>query len=225
MKKPLTILLLTAALVPQPAFMSSSVPSLSSHAAETKINAKLKFSEVFRKETVIAREVPVGTTATEMPQAARGTLKLSVDMHLPKEESAAFDAATPLAVKLGGFEFGSTLGSDPQYQPGKTTATLILAANSPSGNSRVILATAVLNWEREKLRIRIDADTPAGGQPVAAWDFLASLPGKVKAETTAQIQLGDQKTDIVVPFTGKITHKTTSSDRTTSVVVTVELKN
>jgi len=223
MKKPLIALLLTATLAPQPAYLAKMAGSPVAHAADATPKTKLRFAEEFRRETVITREADGDTAAAQTDETGRGTLKLSIDIPFSKEKSASFDATTPFSVKLGGFEFGSTLGSDPQYKPGQKTATLILAANSPSGNSRVILATTVLNWERDKLTVRIDADIPAGGKPVAAEDFLASLPGRVKAETTAQIQIADHKIDMAVPFTGKVTRKAATGG--TREIVIVELKN
>lgn len=223
MKKRITFLLLAATFAPQPIVLNYCTTIASARADESAIKAKLRFSEFYRKESLLPREAAGATAVANTGETGRGTLKLSIDMLVAREKSATFDAATPFSVKLGGFEFGSTLGSDPQYQPGKKTATLILAANSPSGNSRVILATAVLNWEREKMTVRIDADEPAGGKPVAAEDFLASLPGKVKAETTAEIQIADHKIDMAVPFTGHVKRKTSGGG--ISEVVTVELKN
>jgi hypothetical protein len=142
--------------------------------------ARFHFSESLRREKLTKREQTGFSTTTETQSALAGKLTLKVELPLNGFAFSSLSASTPFAIKAGGFEFHATLGSDPQYRVGKTSATFTQTAASSSGNSRTTLATARLKWTREKLTVQLDAATPQGGKPIAAEDFLESNPGKLR---------------------------------------------
>lgn len=192
--------------------------------AEQARPTKLKFSETFRREQMTKHESSGFSSSTETQSAAEGKMTLEFETSLESVKTDAFDGKTVFAVKVGSFQFRAPLENDKDYRKGKTSARLTVSTPSASGNSRVTLGTAVLRWERDKFTVKIEAKTPSGGKPVAAEDFLDSMPGAINAETTARVEIGTTLFETTLALQGSLKRKTASGGNISGQVDVVDLR-
>jgi hypothetical protein len=85
------------------------------------------------------------------------------------------------------------------------------------------VATANLQWDKNKLTAKIEAALP-DTKPIAAPDFTSALAGTVDAQTKATIRFGNQSTELSIPIKVKVRRKTAGNDERYGEVVTLDLK-
>jgi hypothetical protein len=182
--------------------------------------AKLQFVESYRQESMTRTMESGFSTSTETRTASKGKLALAAEFPL--------DAVTPTReteffLSAGGFEFKQILGSDPSFRPGDTSAKLLLTRPSESGKSQFVLATAELRWTKERLFVKIEAKLPEV-KPVAATDFLGSLPGDVSAASTVSLRFGAESAALNLNIEGKLRKRTAGGGDVFGEVITVDIK-
>jgi len=178
---------------------------------------KIQFTESLRQESFTTHEESGFSSSTETRTASKGKLKLTAEWPIPLELA---DPKTVFRIQVGSFEFEQPLSADPNYHSGNTRAKLV--QTTPNGKTQIIVATANLQWDKNKLTAKIEATIP-DTKAIAAPDFTSALAGTVDAQTKATIRFGNQSSEISIPITVKIRRKTTGNDERYGEVVTVDL--
>ena len=179
---------------------------------------KIQFTESLRQESLTTHEESGFSSSTETRTASKGKLKLTAEWPIPLQSP---DPKTVFRIQVGNFEFEQPLSADPNYRPGSTRANLV--QTTPNGKTQIIVATANLQWEKDKLTAKIEATIP-DTKAIAAPDFTSHLAGTIDAQTNATIRFGDQSTELSIPIKVKIRRKTAGNDERYGEVVTVDLK-
>ena len=179
---------------------------------------KIQFTETLRQESLTTHEENGFSSSTETRTASKGKLKLTAEWPIPLDLA---DPKTVFRIQVGNFEFEQPLSTDPNYRPGNTRAKLI--QTTPNGKSQIVVATANLQWDKNKLTAKIEATIP-DTKPIAAPDFTSALAGTVDAQTKATIRFGNQSTELSIPIKVKVRRKTAGNDERYGEVVTLDLK-
>lgn len=183
-----------------------------------KPHSKLSFSESYRFESKTTKDD--NSSETDTASVAKWTINAEIPLN---QIGSALGPDTALALKVGGVLFEGALKDDPKYHPGDTSARVALTQPVGSGNARTVLALAELSWDKDKLKVKLQAKSP-GVASVAADDFKDQLPGAFKGETKAVIQLGDLRDELTVPFTGRLNRKSVDVGFLSGEAVTIDLK-
>lgn len=181
--------------------------------------ARFRFSESLRQET-LTEEHGSGSSSQS---ALGGQVTIDFELSLKSAEGGDFTPDTPVLIKVGNFEFRSTLEKDPDYHSGDKSAILKLTSATASGKSKNILATARLRWDHDKLTGKIEGKTPGGVRSVAAEDFVGNLRGEIDGETKVRIEFGSAKGEATIPFRGKLNRIARESVGMRGEVVTINL--
>jgi hypothetical protein len=182
-------------------------------------DVKLQFTETLRRESLTTHEETGFSSSTDTRSVSKGKLKLTAEWPIPNLES--LDPKTVFRIQVGNFEFEQPLSTDANYRPGNTRAKLV--QTTPNGKTQIIVATANLQWDKNKLTAKIEAALP-DTKPIAAPDFTSALAGTVDAQTKATIRFGNQSTELSIPIRVKVRRKTAGNDERYGEVVTVDLK-
>jgi len=182
--------------------------------------SRFKFSESIRKE--IKTETGLNISSTEA--VTMGQVTLEMEIPLTSAEGGEYGPSTPIVIKAGNLEFRSTLGKDPNFRSGDTSATLKITTDNGSNKNYTVLATATLRWDDKKLSVKIDAKTPVGVHSVAAEDFLDNVRGNIDGESKVSVQFGRVEAKATVPFRGKLDHIVREAIGIKGEVITVNLR-
>jgi hypothetical protein len=200
-------------------FVALVVASSSSVAqAPNASEAKIQFSESLRQESLTTHEESGFSSSTDIRSVSKGKLKLAAEW--PIADIGSPDPKTIFRIQVGGFVFEQPLGSDPAYRLGNTRAKLV--QTTPNGNTQVIVATANIQWAKNKLIAKIDATIP-DTKPIAAADYTSTLAGTIDAQTKATLRFSNQTTAILIPIKVKVRRKTAGNDDRYFEVLTVNL--
>ena len=201
------------------ALVVASASSAGLSHAPSPSEAKIQFTESLRQESLTTHEENGFSSSTDTRSVSKGKLKLTAEWPIPVLESP--DPKTVFRIQIGNFEFEQPLSADPNYRPGNTRAKLV--QTTPNGKTQIIVATANLQWDKNKLTAKIQATIP-DTKAIAAPDFTSALAGTVDAQTKATIRFGNQSSELSIPITVKIRRKTAGNDERYGEVVTVDLK-
>jgi hypothetical protein len=104
-----------------------------------------------------------------------------------------FDRKTPLYIYVGNFDWYCTLGDDPAYAPGKTSATILVRTEEPDYYNRTYQYLQIkLKWSVKQMQVTITGITPDALPPIWADDYLYNYDNPtVNDITDAYIEFGD----------------------------------
>jgi len=127
-----------------------------------------------------------------------------------------FDTNTSFELMLGDYcDIAYTLGDDPGYVTGKTSATFVETYTDDNNKERVYQTTR-LKWTASQLTVTVKAKTSdidtSGLQPIIAYDYEGGDSGPISTNMEATMDFGD---DLSVAFdTVTVTGKATTKDKT-----------
>ena len=134
----------------------------------------------------------------------------SATLSLESFDISQLSADDPVRFQIGGFEFAGKLGDDPKYQPGASSAQLVLVNTSISPPKSIKVLTVKLKWDQGSLRARINGSAYWHGvetesvSPIVG-DRLASQPsGTVQQTVPAGLAFAGARAAFDVPFTARI---------------------
>lgn len=191
--------------------------------AAEAVSLNIRFTESVRHESLTISESFGNSSSSETKSDYRGKFRVDVDAALNGIDGKALSPETPFALQIGGFTMRAKLGDDPGYRIGKTSARIPGTETSISGNSRIVIATAQLRWDRNRLRARVEGEFPRA-KPIVIQDFFNASTGKLQAVTTAQVEFAETMTKLSVPFQGNIRRKTATSRNAYGAVTQIDVK-
>ena len=207
-------LLLTAALLG-----AASVHATDSLAPAPGYSPTLTFTEK-RTEKVVVKSDPDDASIQYAEVAAVDTTNLMVVANITGISPASINADTPFSITLGNLLFQATLGDDPSFAAGKTSAFFPThgwdANNQPVGTEGLSLS-----WTATRLTVKLvnSANSPADAGPFLpafSSNYAGETNTSVRALSSLTLSFGDCQGDIPVFIKG--TAGTTSQPYTASGV-------
>lgn len=168
---------------------------------------KVTLTETLR-ERLLSRRVG-GQTVVE--EVRSGTFNVSLDLPLTGVDPATFGPTTSFHLELGALQFTRTLGEDPRYRAGKTSAAFTVTGMNAQ-NRPVKVLTVTLNWARGRLKV-IARSTASYPNALLAATFLNVETGLAAGTTGSLIQLGSFERELEFSYTGKVTTTLTRDEK------------
>jgi hypothetical protein len=181
------------------------------------------------KETLRHEQLTVGqqglTPTVERQTSARGSFSFSAELPLSGVDPKKLEPSTPFSVQAGSFAFSGTLGADPNYRVGRTSARVVKMDPTGSGKSRVTVLTGRLEWGSSRVRFSFQGKTPGAG-PVAAGDFVQveQDSGPFEGATSAVLEFAGVKQELPVALRGSLTRQEGREGLVSALAVVVELR-
>ena len=157
------------------------------------------------------------------------SLTISTKIELPVGAVANFDQNTSFDMSVGNFSASHSLGDDPKYVPGKTTATFIDTEANDKGKT-VVYRIVRLKWTATQLTVTITgktSDTSTSNlTPILAGNYDGGASGPISGTTSGSISFGTTRVTFdSVAVTGQIVTKhVTGKDGTAFSRSSVKIK-
>ncbi len=195
------------------------------HAAAASTNT-LTFSETLSDKVLCTGNRADGWDCTLL---SRDGLTISTKISLSGVTITNFDQNTSFDLSVGNFSVSHSLGDDPKYVPGKTSAIFVDTETNDSGKT-VVYQIVRLKWTAKQLTVTITgktSDTATSNLfPILADSYDGSASGPINSTTTGSIDFGDASVTFGwVAVTGNVVTKdVTGKDGSSFSPSTIKIK-
>lgn len=181
---------------------------------------KVKITETFRQEMLTRDMGSVKETET----ASKGKLTLNAEFPLEEREFSAFDAKTSLEIHVGGFERKVNFGDGTDYKPGAKSLKIPIKERWEKASRRIV-GSLTLRFDKGKIPLKLDAQTPDAGVSAAAETAFKGGAGEAQIETPVTLLIIGKTFSWKTVLRGKVKEQHAGNSITYGSVQSVSLKN
>lgn len=145
------------------AFVASSFLSVYAEDFETDVPAKVTYSETYNDTIVKDPDFDYAVIPST-------TLKVTTVCSMKGVDLSSIDKETDVSIDFGGLSGAWTLGDDPTYRKGNTSATIPLLGTDPVSGNEVRVGKVSLLWDSKTVTITVTAQNDPDTYQVLAAD-------------------------------------------------------